>query len=124
MKLSLFVLLMVVLASCASGPFINYTLTADKIDTDCSKATGECSIDANTAGEQYTFDYCLKDGFDQKNASMERRGDTVVLNLPEPSEGDTIALYKLILDVDTDPKYKHIQLGDKRVIDVSANGNY
>ena len=123
MKPSLFVLLMVVLASCASGPFINYTLAAEKIDSDCSKATGQCSFDANTAGERYTFDYCLKEGFTEKMASMERRGDTMVLNLPEPSEGDTIALYKLTLDLDTDPKYNHIQIGDKRVIDVPITGN-
>jgi hypothetical protein len=123
MKPGLFALVVVLLSSCASGPFINYTLMAERVGNDCSKATGQCNVDANTAGERYTFDYCLKDGFDEKSASMERRGDTMVLNLPEPSEGDTIALYKLTLDLDTDPKYNHIQLGDKTVIDVSVTGN-
>jgi hypothetical protein len=124
-KLSAFmilIVLIVILASCdPAKPYINFTLKADKINDDCSQVSAEWTVDANTSGERYVFEYCLKDGFDETTATMDREGDTIVLHLPE-AVTDNKAVYKLTLDLDAYPKYNHIQLGD-RVIDVSVSGN-
>jgi hypothetical protein len=129
-KLSAFmflIVLIVLLASCDSAkPYINFTLKADKINDDCSQASPEWTVEANTAGERYVFYNCLFSGYDTKLASMEQKGDTLLLHFNEDAMDSSpnmpTAVYKLTLDVDTYPKYKHVQLGD-RIIDISVDGN-
>src|ERR1700704_5143361 len=102
MKIVLLIITIVSLSSCEDKPFINATLKAEKAG-DCSQRTTNCKVSANTNGERYEFDYCLKDGFDEKNYSVLRNGDTVLLVLPDPALTDNKQLYKLTLDIDANP---------------------
>lgn len=71
---------------------------------------------SNINGERYEFEYCLEEGFDAKNYTVERKGDSLVINFP-PATDKSTTLYKLILDIDAKPAYKHISLGG-RVLDI------
>jgi len=64
---------------------------------------------SNINGERYEFQYCLSDGFDGKNYTIERSGDSLLVKFPIAT-GKT-ALYKLTLDIDAKPAYHHITLG-------------
>jgi hypothetical protein len=120
MKTILFVIV-VLLASCtSSGPFINHTLTAEKIG-DCAGQPPQYLMNSNTNGERYEFNYCLNDGYNADSASIERTGDTLLLELHDVA-GKNKALYKLTLDVDANPPYHFIKLGDQ-VITLVATGN-
>jgi len=119
MKIILAIVIVIVFSSCENKPFINSALKAEK-SGDCSQRTTNCKVSANTNGERYEFDYCLKDDFDEKNYSVSRSGDTLVVSFPEPAATDNKQLYKLTLDIDANPKYNHIKLGDQ-VIDVSIS---
>jgi hypothetical protein len=66
---------------------------------------------SNINGERYEFEQCLDDGFDGKNYTVERKGDSLIVNFPE-AVGKT-ALYKLILDIDAKPAYRNISLGGR-----------
>src|SRR5690242_18580139 len=105
--------------SCQNKPFVNSSLKAEK-EGDCSQYTTNCKVSANTNGEEYEFNYCLKDNFDEKDYSVTRIGDTLLLNLPEPAATDNKVLYKLTLDIDASPKYNHIVLGGQ-LINVSTS---
>ncbi len=70
---------------------------------------------SNINGERYEFEYCLDDGFDAKNYTIERKGDSLIVNFPKPTK--PTALYKLILDIDAKPAYRTISLGG-RMLDI------
>ena len=68
---------------------------------------------SNINGERYEFYSCIDNGFDGKNYTVERKGDSVIVSFPKSSQNK--ALYKLILDVDTKPAYHHIILDDREL---------
>ena len=109
MKYLLAALSILFFSSC-SDSFINHELKAEKIG-DCTQQVAPVKMISNINGERYEFDYCLNEGFDSKNYTLERKGDSLVVSFPNP--GDKTALYKLILDIDAKPSYHHIVLGDK-----------
>ena len=119
MKIIVVIAIASLFSSCENKSFINSTLKAENVG-DCSQRTSDCKVSANTNGEEYEFEYCLKYDFDEKNYSVSRSGDTLVVSFPEPAATDNKQLYKLTLDVDANPKYAHIKLGD-HVIDVSIS---
>lgn len=109
MKYVLFSATILLLSSC-SNAFINHKLKVEKIG-DCALQPEPIKMISNINGERYEFNYCLEDGYDGKNYSVERKGDSLVVSFPKAA-GKT-ALYKLILDIDAKPAYHHIILGDK-----------
>ncbi|MBK8608638.1 MAG: hypothetical protein IPL84_01425 [Chitinophagaceae bacterium] len=70
---------------------------------------------ANINGIRYEFNSCLNDGFDGKNYTVERQGDSIVVAFPKV-EANKKAWYRLILDVDAKPGYQHIILDGREVI--------
>ena len=99
--------LVIFLSSC-SNSFINKKLQAEKIG-DCSNETAPIKMTGNINGERYEFNYCLDEGFDGKDYTVERSGDSLLVKFPAPVK--KTALYKLILDIDAKPAYHHIKLG-------------
>jgi len=73
---------------------------------------------SNINGERYEFQYCVEDGFDGKNYTIERKGDSLLVKFPATTK--KTALYKLILDIDAKPAYHHITLGDQTLEIVPA----
>ena len=115
---------MVLIASCnMPTTFINKTLKAEKTG-DCSEQLTPTQMDKNIDGEHYEFEYCLKDGFDEKDCNVLQQGDTLLVSFPEPTANDKTALYKLTLDIDAKPQYRYIKLGDKNeLMDIGISAN-
>jgi hypothetical protein len=115
--------IMILMASCtSSGSFINHTLTIEKIGA-CTGQAPQFSMSSNTSGERYEFNYCLNDNYNTDSASMERIGDTLILNFND-KENSTKALYKLTLDVDANPGYHFIKLGGQVLTVVTSSNPY
>ncbi len=100
------------LASCGDAPFINHELKAEKIGA-CTNDVETIHVSANIMGERFTFNTCVNDGFDGKQYSVERKGDSLVVKFP--TESNKKALYKMILDIDAKPAYHFITLGDRTI---------
>jgi len=100
---------LVFLSSC-SNAFVNHKMTAEKIG-DCNQQTVPVKMISNINGERYEFQYCLEEGFDGKNYTIERKGDSLLVKFPAATK--KTALYKLTLDIDAKPAYHHITLGDQ-----------
>jgi hypothetical protein len=102
------------LFSCADSttPFINHELKAEKIGN-CEQQIVKTNMVSNTAGERYEFQYCLEDGFDAKNYTVTRKGDSIMVSFPVTMK--QVALYKVTLDIDAKPAYHHIFLGQQHL---------
>ena len=112
---------MVLVFSCClffscSDSFVNHKLQSERIG-DCSGISASVKITANINGERYEFVSCIDDGFDGKNYSLIRTGDSIIVQFPKTAAANKVA-YKIILDVDTKPAYHHIIL-DGRELNVN-----
>lgn len=97
-----------------NDPFVNHDLKYEKMG-DCSGNYGSIKMIANINGVRYEFLSCLDEGFDGKNYSVERTGDSLIVTFPRSADQQK-ALFKLILDVDAKPRYNHIILDGREVI--------
>ena len=95
------------LLSC-SNSFINHHMQVENVGA-CNDEVTPVKMTGNINGERYEFTTCLDEGFDGKNYSIERHGDSLLLKLPVAVTPKK-SLYKLILDVDAKPAYHHITL--------------
>jgi hypothetical protein len=102
----------ILLLSSCSNSFINHKLKAEKIGA-CSNELTPIKMISNINGERYEFEECLNEGFDGNNYTVERKGDSLIVNFPKAT-GKT-ALYKLVLDIDAKPAYRSISLGGRTV---------
>jgi len=97
-----------------NDPFVNHDLKYEKMG-DCTGNSGSIKMIANINGVRYEFLSCLDEGFDGKNYSVERTGDSLIVTFPRSADQQK-ALFKLILDVDAKPRYNHIILDGREVI--------
>jgi hypothetical protein len=104
------ILSIIFLSSCGLDTFINHKLKAEKIGA-CSNEVTPIKMISNINGERYEFEYCLEEGFDEKNYSVERKGDSLIVNFPAATK--QTALYKIIIDIDAKPAYRIISLGGR-----------
>lgn len=96
--------------SCSNTPFVNHKLKADKTGTCTNDVTPDkITITSNINGEHYEFECCLSNDFDAKNYTVERKNDSLVVIFPSTA-GSQKALYKMVLDIDAKPAYKHISI--------------
>ena len=116
MKYIFFLISITLLVSC-SDSFINHSLKANRIGN-CSDQVSPIKMVSNINGERYEFENCLEDGFNIKNYTIERKGDSLLVHFPTSPKNK--ALYKLILDIDAKPGYRHITLGDRTLEIVKA----
>ncbi len=103
-------ILSTILLSSCSNAFINHKLKAEKIGA-CSNEVTPIKMISNINGERYEFEYCLEEGFDEKNYTVERKGDSLIVNFPASTK--QTALYKIIIDIDAKPAYRIISLGGR-----------
>ncbi|HMK05590.1 MAG TPA: hypothetical protein VK489_15420 [Ferruginibacter sp.] len=101
----LFIICIFFLFSC-SDSFINHDLEFEKLG-DCSGLETPVKVTSNINGQRYEFRRCLDDDFDGKDYSVERSGDSILVNFPKTT-AKKHAEYNLILDIDAKPKYHHI----------------
>jgi len=122
MKSFFSILSFIIVCSCNSDqPFLHHALQAEKIG-DCSQQPGNYKVESNNLGERYEFTACLDANFNEKDYSVTRKGDTILLQLPAGKAGATQALYKITLDIDAKPRYNHILLGNQ-LLEVVPAGN-
>ena len=117
MKYALTVIGSCFLFSC-SDSFINHQLKVEKVG-DCTDYSRTINMISNINGERYQFLSCIDDGFDGKNYTLVRKGDSVIVDFPKTA-AQKKSLYKLILDVDAKPNYHHIILDGREVTVVQA----
>jgi hypothetical protein len=117
MKYSLIIVCSCFLFSC-SDSFINHKLKIERVG-DCTGQTMPVKMVSNINGERYEFRSCLDDGFDGKNYSVVRVGDSIIVNFPQ-TVSKKHAEYNLILDIDAKPNYHHIILDGQELTIVPA----
>lgn len=108
MKYIVSAIVIIFLSSC-SDSFINHSLKAEKAG-DCNNEFVAVKMISNINGERYEFYYCLDEGFDKKDYTVERNGDSLLVKFPK--SGGKQASYKLTLDIDAKPAYHFITLGE------------
>ena len=113
MKYALTIIICCLLFSC-NDPFINHDLKYEKIGEDCSAIPESIKMLSNLNGERYEFNACIDNGFDGKNYTVTRMGDSIIVDFPK-SVANKNATYKLTLDVDAKPAYHHIILDGREV---------
>jgi hypothetical protein len=104
MKYALLIFAAALFCSC-SDSFINHKLQYEKLGA-CSNEEVPVKMLSNIAGEQYELVSCIDDNFDGKNYSVERKGDTIIVDFPKTASAK--AAFKLTLDIDAKPVYHYI----------------
>ncbi|MEN9569788.1 MAG: hypothetical protein RL172_1019 [Bacteroidota bacterium] len=90
-----------------SDAFVNHQLKAEKIGG-CTGTPSPVKMQANIAGQRYTFVTCLDDNFDNSQYQLQRSGDTLVLSFT--GQGRRRTAYNITVDIDAKPMYKYILL--------------
>lgn len=107
------VLLFCCLLFSCSNSFINHKLKAERAG-ECNTYSQSIKMISNINGERYELFGCIDDGFNGKNYTVDRKGDSIIVNFPKTA-GAKKALYKLILDVDAKPRYNLIILDGREI---------
>src|SRR5215510_100938 len=116
----LFIFLFVLLAiSCNRKPFVDHKLKFEKISDNCENLKPSFRMVSNVAGERYEFEKCLDAGFTKDMMKVSRQGDTVMVQFPRP--GGQSVLDKIILDIDSYPRYNFITVDDETFNVIPAN---
>lgn len=113
MKYSTLIFAVALFCSCSDAAFINHTLKYEKLGA-CSDEAMPIKMTSNVNGERYELVSCVDDNFDGKNYSVERKGDSILVNFPKAAAAKSS--FKLTLDIDAKPVYHHIILDGKEVL--------
>ena len=106
--------------SCETGPYLKHGIELKKANAGCPGRSGSVGMVSNTSGERFTFQECLHAGFRKEDAVVERRGDTVLVKLRK--EGSEKALFDVVLDINTWPRYRYLVIGEN-IIPIVPAGN-
>lgn len=107
MRYLLFILCGGLLFSC-SDSFINHKLDFEKKGV-CSDRPRTVKMLSNINGERYLFPVCMDEDFNGKGYTVERKGDSILVNFPKTT-GKKQVSFDLVLDIDAKPRYGHIVL--------------
>ncbi len=111
MKVIFFAAILGLCAGCDFNTnFVKHTMKATEAGN-CTARTHRVDMTSNTNGQRFLFDYCLPAGSSNPSYTIGRKGDT--LDLKFAGEGQV--LYNITLDVDANPAYHFIRLGDQLV---------
>lgn len=113
MKYILCIFTAVIFCSCGEKAFVNHKLEYRKTG-DCTAGDKVINMLSNISGERYEFESCLDAGFDGKQYSVERKGDSIVVDFPKTDAAK--AAFKITLDIDAYPVYHHIIIDGKEII--------
>lgn len=81
---------------------------------DCKEFSQSVKVISNLYGQRYEFYSCMDEGFDGKNYTVDRKGDSVIVNFPGTASQKK-SLYKLVLDIDAKPAYHSIIIDGREV---------
>lgn len=94
--------------------FLNTKLQIEQ-NGSCETVKNTYKLTSNTAGERYEFDCCLSKLTNEKDATIKRNGDTVILSFPVCENPMECSNFNITFDVDAKPAYKFVKLQDKLV---------
>jgi hypothetical protein len=114
MKYISFLLLAAIVCSCNNNEaFVNHKLEYKKIG-ECTTGEKMVNMLSNIAGERYEFETCLNSNFAGDAYTVERKGDSIVVDF-QRADGEKAA-FKITLDIDAHPPYRHIILDGKEIL--------
>lgn len=106
------------LSACEEGPYIKHEMAVAKKGA-CTNEISSVKMESNINGERYVFEECLPENFDGKAYELVRSGDSLLLTFPQMQSAKT-ALFTLTLDVQANPVYRCIKLGDREPINIKT----
>ena len=118
MKYPALIFLLVCLISCKTEPFLKHSMKFEKVSEDCSGISNKFKMNSNLNGERYEFQLCLDSDFQKGQLTSIRQGDTVVLKFERKNAKQ--ALYDIIVDVDSYPRYNFLTIDDNTFLIVPA----
>ena len=102
------------LADCScdirTKPYLKQQLKFSRLPGNCAGKSDKFGMNSNINGERYEFQECLDTDFDGNKLIVERKGDTVLVQFKRTNPDQ--ALFDLVLDIDTYPKYKFLTIGE------------
>ena len=101
--------LLMAMVGCETKPFTKHELKFSKVKDDCQGMNPAFKMNSNLNGERYEFQRCLDGDFNAGQLESIRQGDTVVLKFTR-TPGAKQALYDLIVDVDSYPRYNFLTI--------------
>ena len=104
--------------SCEEGPWIKHEMTIEKKGS-CTNEISSVKMQSNINGERYVFEECLPENFDGKKYEVVRKGDSLLVTFPAVPSAST-ALFTITLDVQANPVYTTIKLGERDPITIKT----
>ena len=118
MKYISYVFLVFCMASCKTQPFTKHSMQFEKVSDNCTGISQRFKMNSNLNGERYEFQRCLDADFEKSQLTSHRQGDTVVLKFERKNSKQ--ALYDIIVDVDSYPRYNFLTIDDNTFLIVPA----
>jgi len=109
MKIIFVSLLIVLLATCKTKPFVKHSLDFEKIADKCGEQSSSISMNSNLNGERFELQACLDADFKKEQVISSQLNDTTVIIKFERKNSQQ-ALYKLTIDLDAYPRYSLLVL--------------
>ena len=107
-------------SACDRKPFVEHKLKFEKVADGCSQTPQPFRMNSNFGGERYEFEKCLSADFTRDQLTTSRRGDTVVVSFKQPESSKAKAIFSIILDIDSYPKYDVITIDGETYAIVSS----
>ena len=115
-----FILIVSIFVSCKTKPFTKHSMKFEKVSENCSGIDQKIKMNSNLNGERLEFQACLDADFQKAQLTSFRQGDTVVLKFDRTKSQQ--ALYNIILDVDSYPRYYFLSI-DGNTFPIIPAGN-
>lgn len=107
------------ISSCKTKPFLKHKIQFEKLNDSCDAIDKSFGMNSNINGERYEFQECLDADFSKEKFSSIRQGDTIVLKFERSSSPQT--LYKIIVDIDSYPRYSFVTIDGETFTIVPAS---
>ncbi len=111
-------IVLVLYSSCKEDIYVKHEMAISKKGA-CGGENTSVKMESNINGERYVFEECLPEDFNGKTYELVRRNDSLFVSFPQKPSAKT-ALFTITLDVQANPVYKCIQLGDREPINIKT----
>ena len=99
-------------------PYLKHEVKFTRLSDHCAAKSDKFEMNSNINGERYVFQECLDPDFDKDRLVVERQSDTVVVQFKRSNPAQ--ALYEIVLDIDSYPRYSFLTIGDNTLTIIPA----
>lgn len=103
-------------SGCKESVYVKHSLQAVKKGA-CAGDDAGVKMESNINGERYVFSECLPADFSDTAYKLVRSGDNIIVTFPHPQAANS-NLFEIILDVQANPVYESITIGDRPAIKI------